>query len=55
MSVKISTQYTPVVDCIRSVYKTDSFIPLHEPRFLGNEKKYLNECIDWPMWSRMMK
>ena len=46
MSVKISTQYTPVVDCIRSVYKTDSFIPLHEPRFLGNEKKYLNECID---------
>ena len=46
MSVKISTQYTPVVDFIRSVYKTDSFIPLHEPRFLGNEKKYLNECID---------
>ena len=46
MSDKISTQYTPVVDFIRSVYKTDSFIPLHEPRFLGNEKKYLNECID---------
>ena len=46
MSVKISTQYTSVVDFIRSVYKTDSFIPLHEPRFLGNEKKYLNECID---------
>ena len=46
MRVKISTQYTPVVDFIRSIYKTDSFIPLHEPRFLGNEKKYLNECID---------
>jgi len=46
MSTKISTQYTPVVDFIRSIYKTDSFIPLHEPRFLGNEKKYLNECID---------
>jgi len=46
MNAKISTQYTPVVDFIRSVYKTDSFIPLHEPRFLGNEKKYLNECID---------
>jgi perosamine synthetase len=46
MSAKISTQYTPVVDFIRSIYKTDSFIPLHEPRFLGNEKKYLNECID---------
>ena len=24
----------------------EKFIPLHEPRFLGNEKKYLNECID---------
>ena len=46
MNAKISTQYTSVVDCVRSVYKTDSFIPLHEPRFLGNEKKYLNECID---------
>jgi perosamine synthetase len=46
MNVKNNAQYTPVVDFIRSVYKTDSFIPLHEPRFLGNEKKYLNECID---------
>jgi len=46
MSVKISKQNTSVVDFIRSIYKTDSFIPLHEPRFLGNEKKYLNECID---------
>jgi len=46
MSDKINTQFKPVVDFIKSVYKTDSFIPLHEPRFLGNEKKYLNECID---------
>jgi len=46
MSVKISTQSSSVVDFIRSVYKTDSFIPLHEPKFIGNEKKYLNECID---------
>ena len=46
MSAKISGKYTSVVDFIRSVYKTDSFIPLHEPRFSGNEKKYLNECID---------
>ncbi len=48
MSAKINTQYTSVsvVNIIRSVYKTDSFIPLHEPRFSGNEKKYLNECID---------
>lgn len=46
MSAKISTQYTSEVEFIRSVYKTDSFIPLHEPRFSGNEKNYLNECID---------
>ena len=46
MSAKISTQNTFTVDFIRSLYKTDSFIPLHEPRFIGNEKKYLNECID---------
>ncbi|MDC1418114.1 LegC family aminotransferase [Candidatus Thioglobus sp.] len=46
MSDKINTQFKLVVDFIKSVYKTDSFIPLHEPRFLGNEKKYLNECID---------
>jgi perosamine synthetase len=38
--------FEDVVDFIRSIHKTDSFIPLHEPRFLGNEKKYLNKCID---------
>jgi aminotransferase in exopolysaccharide biosynthesis len=32
---------------IREVYnEPDSFIPLHEPSFTGNEKQYLNECID---------
>lgn len=31
---------------IRTLYNTDSFLPLHEPRFTGNEKKYLLECID---------
>ncbi|MHB8100004.1 MAG: DegT/DnrJ/EryC1/StrS family aminotransferase, partial [Sulfuricurvum sp.] len=34
------------VNFIQSIYKTKKFIPLHEPRFVGNEKKYLNECID---------
>ncbi len=28
------------------MFKTNDFIPLHEPRFIGNEKKYLNDCID---------
>ena len=31
---------------IQKIYKTTGFIPLHEPKFLGNEKKYLNECVD---------
>jgi len=39
-------QNSSVIDFVKRTYKTDSFIPLHEPRFTGNEKKYLNECID---------
>lgn len=35
-----------IIEFIQRVYKTKEFIPLHEPRFAGNEKKYLNECID---------
>lgn len=31
---------------IRDHYQTKQFIPLHEPYFGGNEKKYLNKCID---------
>ena len=34
------------VDFIKETFKTQEFIPLHEPRFIGNEKKYLNDCID---------
>lgn len=34
------------VDFIREMFVSDAFIPLHEPRFMGNEKKYLNDCID---------
>ena len=35
--------FEDVIDFIQETYKTKSFIPLHEPRFVGNEKKYLNE------------
>lgn len=34
------------INFIREYYDTNEFIPLHEPYFSGNEKKYLNECID---------
>lgn len=35
-----------IVQFIQNTFKTKNFIPLHEPRFLGNEKLYLNDCID---------
>ncbi len=38
--------YKTIVKFIQNTFKTKEFIPLHEPRFIGNEKKYLNECID---------
>jgi len=34
------------IDFIKETFNTQEFIPLHEPKFLGNEKKYLNDCID---------
>ena len=35
-----------IVDFIKKTFNTEGFISLHEPKFIGNEKKYLNECID---------
>lgn len=38
--------YKDTINFVRELYNTNEFIPLHEPRFVGNEKKYLQECID---------
>ncbi|MDT8412948.1 MAG: LegC family aminotransferase [Vicingaceae bacterium] len=38
--------FQQVIQFIKSQFPNKEFIPLHEPRFNGNEKKYLNECID---------
>ena len=35
-----------ITDFIKSLYPDENTIPLHAPRFLGNEKKYLLDCID---------
>ena len=35
-----------IIDFIRSLYPDRDFIPLHEPHFGGNEKRYLEDCID---------
>jgi aminotransferase in exopolysaccharide biosynthesis len=34
------------ISFIRDLYQTEDLIPLHEPLFVGNEKKYLLDTID---------
>tara|TARA_R110001632_G_scaffold186410_2_gene306799 strand:- start:3436 stop:4575 length:1140 start_codon:yes stop_codon:yes gene_type:complete len=38
--------YKEVVHFIQNIYNTTDFIPLHAPKFLGNEKKYILDSID---------
>lgn len=35
-----------IISFIRDLYGGGDFIPLSVPKFCGNEKKFLNECID---------
>lgn len=42
----MNNQYQSVIDFIRTLYQSQDSIPLHEPKFIGNEKAYLNDCID---------
>lgn len=43
----MDSNYSNVLKFIRELYNTPTgFIPLHAPVFSGNEKAYLNECID---------
>ena len=37
---------TRFINFIRQMYDTKNFIPLHEPKFFGNEKQYLIETIN---------
>ena len=38
--------YDSFINLVREIYGTKDFIPLHEPQFSGNEKKYLMDTID---------
>jgi len=38
--------FEKIADFIKSLYPTENPVPLHAPRFSGNEKKYLMDCID---------
>ncbi len=39
-------KYSNTINFIKELYDNADFVPLHIPTFNGNEKKYLNECID---------
>ena len=39
-------EFENIIKIIKNQFKTEEFIPLHEPRFNGNEKKYVLDCID---------
>ena len=38
--------YKEITDFIHQLYGSPDFVPLSAPRFVGNEKKYLEDCID---------
>lgn len=38
--------YEKTIKFIKELYGNQEFTPLAVPKFIGNEKKYLNECID---------
>ena len=42
----LDIMFEKIVDFIKGLYPTENPVPLHAPRFSGNEKKYLIDCID---------
>ncbi|MEI7676512.1 MAG: LegC family aminotransferase [Bacteroidales bacterium] len=38
--------FDATMDYIKELYGNPSFVGLHEPRFAGNEKQYVADCID---------
>ena len=43
----MSTLSEKIVESIQQVLNNPKeFVPLHEPRFNGNEQKYIQECIE---------
>lgn len=42
----MNKKHQNIIDFVRALYQTMEFIPLHEPKFVGNEKAYVIDCID---------
>ena len=40
------SNYSKVINFIKELYGNQEFVPLSVPKFIGNEKKYLDDCID---------
>jgi perosamine synthetase len=38
--------FEDIINFTQEKFHTKDFIPLHEPCFVGNERQYINECID---------
>ena len=38
--------FNEFINFVRDIYGTKKNIALHEPKFIGNEKKYISQCID---------
>ncbi len=41
-----SNSFSEIIDFIKSLYPSENPVPLHAPRFIGNEKKYVIDAID---------
>jgi len=42
----MSVRHQDIIRFIRQLYQTADFIPLHEPKFFGNEKVFVLDCIN---------
>lgn len=42
----MNIEFSEIVKHIKTIYPSRDIIPLHEPYFIGNELKYLQDCIE---------
>ncbi len=42
----MNTTHHAICHFIRALYQSSEFIPLHAPKFTGNEKAYVTDCIE---------
>ncbi|MDZ5471962.1 LegC family aminotransferase [Bacillus sp. 31A1R] len=42
----MNTEWIEIARKIKNLYPSKGFLPLHEPTFVGNELKYISECLE---------